>query len=280
MIPTLANIRKALYILNKRIDELSEGITSSELINKINTLEQLISEGENPTQAIDKFNEIVSFLDSLPNTQNLVEILNSYALKSDIVQSDWNQKNSEAKDYIKNKPTIPSEVTEQTVSGWGFTKNTGNSNFSGNYNDLTNKPTIPNAQIQSDWNQDDSTAKDYIKNKPTIPTIPVIDNTPTQNSTNLITSGGVYSYIESKEIIDIRVISTNVNSECTITGVENSGKIQYILYVNNSNSDFIITIPTTYVTPNGNDIILTCPSSGYSEVSYINVNGVIYARGL
>lgn len=26
---------------------------------------------------------------------------------------------------LSNKPTIPSEVTESTVSGWGFTKNTG-----------------------------------------------------------------------------------------------------------------------------------------------------------
>lgn len=42
---------------------------------------------------------------------------------------------------------------------------------SGSYNDLSNKPTIPAAQIQSDWNQSDTTAKDYIKNKPTIPTV-------------------------------------------------------------------------------------------------------------
>lgn len=30
---------------------------------------------------------------------------------------------------------------------------------------------IPDAQIQSDWNQSNSSAKDYIKNKPVIPTI-------------------------------------------------------------------------------------------------------------
>ena len=36
---------------------------------------------------------------------------------------------------------------------------------SGNYNDLSNKPTIPAAQIQSDWTQTDSTKKDFIKNK-------------------------------------------------------------------------------------------------------------------
>lgn len=40
----------------------------------------------------------------------------------------------------------------------------------GDYGDLLNKPTIPAAQVQSDWNQATTTAVDYIKNKPTIPT--------------------------------------------------------------------------------------------------------------
>ena len=34
---------------------------------------------------------------------------------------------------------------------------------------IKNKPTIPAAQIQSDWDQSDTTAEDFIKNKPTIP---------------------------------------------------------------------------------------------------------------
>ena len=41
------------------------------------------------------------------------------------VQSDWNVTDSSSDAYIKNKPSIPSAVTESTVSGWGFTKNTG-----------------------------------------------------------------------------------------------------------------------------------------------------------
>ena len=58
------------------------------------------------------------------------------------VQSDWNQSDSTKLDYIKNKPTIPAEVTEFTVSGWGFTKNTG----------TYSKPSngIPSADLSSD----------------------------------------------------------------------------------------------------------------------------------
>ena len=42
---------------------------------------------------------------------------------------------------------------------------------SGSYNDLTNKPTIPAAQVQSNWTQTTTTAVDYIKNKPTLATV-------------------------------------------------------------------------------------------------------------
>lgn len=42
------------------------------------------------------------------------------------VQSDWNEENPTSDAYIKNKPSIPNEVTEETVGDWGFTKNKGN----------------------------------------------------------------------------------------------------------------------------------------------------------
>jgi hypothetical protein len=49
------------------------------------------------------------------------------------IQSDWNQNDSTADDFIKNKPSIPA------------------------------------AQIQSNWGQTDNTKLDYIQNKPSIP---------------------------------------------------------------------------------------------------------------
>lgn len=41
--------------------------------------------------------------------------------------NNWNNKSDFSGSYndLSNKPTIPSEVTENTVSNWGFTKNTG-----------------------------------------------------------------------------------------------------------------------------------------------------------
>ena len=46
----------------------------------------------------------------------------------------------------------------------------------GDYDDLTNKPTIPAAQVQSDWSQSDNTQVDYIKNKPDLSVYVTSDN--------------------------------------------------------------------------------------------------------
>ena len=46
----------------------------------------------------------------------------------------------------------------------------------GSYNDLLDTPTIPAAQIQSDWNQTNTSSLDYIKNKPDVLEYEVIEN--------------------------------------------------------------------------------------------------------
>ena len=62
------------------------------------------------------------------------------------VQSDWAETDTESVSYIKNKPTLSIVAT------------------SGNYDDLLNKPTIPNAQVNSDWNAQSGISQ--ILNKP------------------------------------------------------------------------------------------------------------------
>lgn len=76
------------------------------------------------------------------------------------VQSDWNQSDSTADDYIKNKPTIPAA---QVQSNWNESDTSSKAY-------IQNKPTIPAAQVNADWNASSGVAQ--ILNKPTIPTIP------------------------------------------------------------------------------------------------------------
>ena len=80
-------------------------------------------------------------------TGNEVLMFNSTSGKwenSRSIQSDWNTSVPTHDSFIKNKPTL----------------------FSGSYTDLTNKPTIPAAQIQSDWNATGTLGE--ILNKPTL----------------------------------------------------------------------------------------------------------------
>ena len=61
-------------------------------------------------------------------------------------------------------------ITEhQDISGKANTADLATVATSGSYNDLSNKPTIPAAQVQSDWNA--TSGMGVILNKPTIPTV-------------------------------------------------------------------------------------------------------------
>lgn len=79
------------------------------------------------------------------------------------VQSDWNQGNSSKPDYIKNKPTIPVvnngtlTIQKNGVTVATFTANSSN-NVTANIE--------ADAQVQANWNQNNSSQPDYIKNKP------------------------------------------------------------------------------------------------------------------
>ena len=66
------------------------------------------------------------------------------------VQSDWAETDDQSVSYIKNKPTLSIVAT------------------SGNYDDLLNKPTIPDAQVNSDWNAQSGVSQ--ILNKPNMTT--------------------------------------------------------------------------------------------------------------
>ena len=62
-------------------------------------------------------------------------------------------------------------ITSQDITDWN-----NKSDFSGDYDDLTNKPTIPAAQVQADWTEGDSSAVDYIKNKPSLASVATSGN--------------------------------------------------------------------------------------------------------
>lgn len=80
-------------------------------------------------------------------------------------------------------------------------------------------------------------------------------------------------------IINTVMISAN-NNEFSIKEMENNSQ-RHIIFVHNGTEDnYTITIPTTYKTPDGEEIILTIPKGGFAEVNFVKIGNEIYARGL
>lgn len=81
-------------------------------------------ESEMPTKTSDLTNDsgfITGYTETDPTVPSYVKNITQANITS------WNNKSDFSGNYndLTNKPTIPSEVTETTVSNWGFTKNTG-----------------------------------------------------------------------------------------------------------------------------------------------------------
>ena len=152
------------------------------------------------------------------------------------VQSDWNQSDSSAVDYIKNKPTIPDTsdfVTKAEYNPKEVAIANALTQLNENKADKTELPdtstfatktelnakqdtltagtgiSIQNnvisatggggTQVQSDWNQSDSSAVDYIKNKPTIPTVPTTVSSFTNDAHYVPSSDNTIQNIVKKE---------------------------------------------------------------------------------
>lgn len=151
--------------------------------NALNTL----LEG-NVSVAIESFNEVIAFLEGVEDTQSLSGIIASIeqqiAGKQDSIDDLDTIRNGASKgatsvqssdlatvatsgsyNDLSNKPSIPSEVTESTVSGWGFTKNTG----------TYSKPSggIPKSDLASDvqisLGKADTALQSYTETDPTVP---------------------------------------------------------------------------------------------------------------
>jgi hypothetical protein len=143
------------------------------------------------------------------------------------VQANWTELNSALPAFIQNKPTLATVAT------------------TGSYSDLLNKPSIPAAQVNSDWNATSGLSK--IENKPTIPTqytdtlaraaITLSSNTPTGTTSTLTYSSGAFTFTSAAALVSGTTIKT-VNSNSllgsgdvsvgTVTSVGGTGTVSGI----------------------------------------------------
>lgn len=204
------------------------------------------------------------------------------------VQSNWNETDSTSDAYIKNKPSLATVAT------------------SGSYNDLTNKPTIT-TPIQSDWNQSNSSALDYIKNKPAISAgTAALLTAGTDTSNKTWTAKILHDYISYPNVIytvyapsatsgaislnfnngPVQVITLSGNASSVSTSNIPAGHSLHVIFKSSdASTSYTVAIAhnaTTSNCPAGSALSLTVPgnSAGYTEVDFLNVNNVIYVRGV
>lgn len=199
--------------------EIGAGGDTSGLSERVDGLETTVNTlvSGNASTAIESFNEITAFLDGIEDSENLDNIIASIeqqiAGKMDKVTLAAVATSGSYND-LSDKPTIPAAVTESTVSGWGFTKNTGTVTkvkINGNEktpdaNGLVDLGTIEGGTASSTGNY---------------PVITVYDT----ESINL--SPNTY-YINKIDLVGMPNIDITLNREEEITGQVN----EYIIEIN------------------------------------------------
>lgn len=129
---------------------------------------------------------------------------------SENVQADWDQTDSTADDYIKNKPTIPTVPTNVSA----FTNDAGY---------ITSAPVqsvngqtgivvlnIPDSPVQSNWNETDNTSLAFIQNKPTIPVVPTNVSAFTNDAGYLTQHQSLSNYYTKSEVYNKTEIDNTV----------------------------------------------------------------------
>ena len=111
------------------------------------------------------------------------------AVQIEQVQADWNETSSSSKAYIKNKPTSLTDIDPSYVA-YSSTEKI-------KLNGIENGAEV---NVQSDWNEGDSSADAYIQNKPSIPT----KTSDLTNDSDFTTK----TYVDT-ELEDVTVVDTD-----------------------------------------------------------------------
>ena len=140
--------------------------------------------------------------------------------------------------------------TPASLTAYALTSSLATVATSGSYADLTNKPTIT-PQIQSDWNQVTTTALDYIKNKPTIPSVPTytVSTAAASGGGSLSLSGSVFTF-------------TPPNLSSYLTSITSSNVTTALGF-----TPYNATNPSNYITT-GSLSVTTNSASGAGSLSY------------
>jgi hypothetical protein len=134
-------------------------------------------------------------------------------------------------------PTFVASLPSSKITGLGAGANWNT------YNDIPGRPSAPPAQIQADYTQTNTTALDYIKNKPTLPTGLTTGDKGDISVNNIVTDWSIDpNTITSSKIVDGEVKGAELE-DVTTAGTYNGGTYDV-------NGRLITGTNTAYITGN------------------------------
>lgn len=139
-------------------------------------------------------------LATVATSGDYADLSNKPTIPAAQVQSNWNESDNTSKAFILNKPDL---------SVYAQSANLATVATTGDYDDLENKPVIPAAQIQADWNETNTTSKAYIQNKPTIPAAVTVDQTYDASSTNPQSGTAVAEAVASISVDEVPAVTSS-----------------------------------------------------------------------
>ena len=161
----------------------------------------LATKGELNVVSGDLYNLVTSVSAAVPDAQ---------------VQSDWTETDDTKKSYIQHKPevqdiyageniTLTETASGIEISSYG-TDTTAVSAIAQEYMEIATA-MIPEAQVQSDWTEDDNTKKSYIQNKPVPKKLvagPGIEITDTVTGVEIAAAvTAIEGYVTEEEFIEV-----------------------------------------------------------------------------
>lgn len=139
-------------------------------------------------------------LATVATSGDYTDLSNKPTIPAAQVQSNWNESDNTSKAFILNKPDL---------SVYAQSANLATVATTGDYDDLENKPVIPAAQIQADWNETNTSSKAYIQNKPTIPAAVTVDQTYNASSTNPQSGTAVAEAVASISVDEVPAVTSS-----------------------------------------------------------------------
>ena len=125
------------------------------------------------------------------------------------VNADWTETDPSAASYIQHKPDLSQYATQSDIANFVEASDLATVATSGSYNDLSNKPTIPAAQVNSDWNSNSGVSQ-------ILPTIPAAQVNSDWNSnsgvsqilnkpdlSNYATQSDIANFVEASDLATV-----------------------------------------------------------------------------